>query len=695
METFNQKTGAVRHAAVWLLFWFAIFAYFETLLHFVVYERFAAHFLYTVGFSFAISAVFAAILSLIPKKAAYRITFSLTVLLLIFYGSQIVYYYVFGGLYSPAQTKLGGGAITSFWRELLITIRDHIPSLLLLFVPSAVMLIFKKHLRKWLIPADWISGIGMIALAFAAFFCTVLCLKIGGTGYYTSYYFFNSNTTTIEQAVDRFGLLTAFGRDMFADNKEESVSYYVPTEETSAAAEATVVPQNTGSADEANSDESAESTQSTEVTEPPEPEVTYNVLDIDFDELNKLTEDEKILALNQYCSSLTGTNKNEYTGMLSDYNLILVCAESFSPAAIDPVLTPTLYRLSTEGIVFNNFYNTYPNTTIDGEYTLCTGLYPDGARSKWSSTFNASADKYLPYALGNAFGEQRGIQTYGYHNYLGTYFDRVTSHPNLGYSMKFMEDGMTFSSSWPSSDLEMMEQSIEDYIGSEPFHAYYMTFSGHYTYNRETNYMAALNWKSVKDLEYSETSRAYLSCNLELEKAMSYLMDQLLANGVADKTAIVICPDHFPYGLTDEQYSELIGYEIDDFSKFKSTLIFWVGGLRENIVVDEYCCNADILPTILNLWGFEFDSRMLAGTDVFSDGNHMAILRDYSFYTDKLWFNASTGEIRYLVPENEIPANYLDNMIKLVNTKYSVSVDILHSDYYSFVYSNTFPQRSQ
>ena len=129
-----------------------------------------------------------------------------------------------------------------------------------------------------------------------------------------------------------------------------------------------------------------------------------------------------------------------------------------------------------------------------------------------------------------------------------------------------------------------------------------------------------------------------------------------------------------------------MGYTIDDFSKFKSSLLFWVGGLEENIVVDEYCCNVDILPTILNLWGLEYDSRMLAGTDVFSDSPHMAVLIDKSFYTDKVWLNANTGEIRYLVDESQLPENYVDSLIRTVETKFSISADILNKSYYKFVF---------
>ena len=127
-------------------------------------------------------------------------------------------------------------------------------------------------------------------------------------------------------------------------------------------------------------------------------------------------------------------------------------------------------------------------------------------------------------------------------------------------------------------------------------------------------------------------------------------------------------------------------YEVDEFTKYRSTLIFWVGGMEEPIEVDQYCANVDVLPTILNLWGFEYDSRLLAGTDVFSNGTHVAVLADKSYFTDKVWFNASTGQARYLVDESELPANYVENMIKYVKTKFSLSADILNTAYYNFLY---------
>ena len=673
----DKKRGiqAVVSMAAGLLFWFVTLNFLECILRAVVFDSIFEK----IGLVLGFNAVFAVALTLLTSLFSGKVNVILAtvfqVFLMFLFGSQIVYDFIFGSLYAVSQMKMGGDAVTAFWKETLMGISDGMGYLVLLFVPMAVMAFFKKlrdaafersHVKCWIL---------LVVLAVTLQCLAINCLKIGGTGYFTNYYFYNSDETTTDQAAERFGLLTAMRLELFATVEE-------------AAEEAELILEDTTEATEPAETEPEPSEEPEAVVK----DIAYNVLEIDFDELNQLTDKSKIQAINDYCASLTGTNKNEYTGMLADYNLILLCAESFDTGALDPELTPTLYRLANEGIVFNNYYNTFPNTTTDGEYALCMGLYPDGTRGKTNSSFMASIRNNMAYALGNMFLSQKGIQSYGYHNYDGSYYSRNKTHPNMGYSMKFAKSGMTFTSAWPSSDLEMMEQSIDDYIGQDQFHAYYMTFSGHYRYDTSTNLIARQNWADVENLAYSKQSRAYMSCHIELEKAMAYLMQRLEEEGVADKTAIVLAGDHFPYGLTDKQYSELVGYDIDKFTKYKSTLIFWVGGMKENIVVNEYCCNVDILPTILNLWGFEYDSRMLAGTDVFSEGPHVAVLKDYSFYTDKVWLNASSGEIRYLVDESELPENYVEDMIKHIKKKASISVDILNNNYYNFIFSNYNPE---
>jgi len=634
------------------LFWFCAVFYLESLVHFTVYDGFHPRFLYTIGLTAAIAALLALVCSLIPKRVRFGTMLTSTLVLTVLYGSQMVYEFVFGTMYSVAQMGMGGAAITSFWRETLMTMWEKLPWILALLIPGAG-LVGLRMAHAGFLRAQFGKNRILLALAAVVFHvATLLCLKAGGTGMFSDYYYFYSDTIATNLTAERFGVLTMMRLELIGSfgGEVEEEGYYVE------------VP----------------------VVEEDAPAVEYNVLEFDFDALNAKTDKDMIRTINDYCAQLTGTNKNEYTGMLRDYNLIVLCAESFATGAIDPELTPTLYRLANEGFVFSNYYNSFPNTTTDGEYAMIQGLWPDTSRDKGTSSLYNSKDSYLPFTLGNLFREQRGIQAYGYHNYTGAYYGREESHPNMGYSMKFANDGMTFTNAWPASDLEMMEQSIDDYIGMEQFHAYYMTFSGHYKYD-DTNALVRKNWDTAYGLPYSRKTRAYISCNLELEYAMAYLMQRLEEAGVADKTAIVMAGDHFPYGLEDEEYAELVG-PIDAFSKFRSTLIFWVGGMEEPVMVDEYCCNVDILPTILNLWGFDYDSRMLAGTDVFSDGTHAAVLIDKTFLTDKVWFDANTGEVRYLVEESEIPEGYVENMHRLINTRFSISSDILNAGYYNFLF---------
>ena len=651
MARVNWKKAA---PGIWLAaYWIFALLYWESLLHKAVFGSFEAERLYAVGFSVSIGLMLTLAVSFL-KKGRFAVNVLLSLVLVVFYGSQLVYRFIFGTLYSVAMAAQGGEAMTSFWRELLSTMGEKWLWLACLFVPLAALWMMKGLLRE---PVDARVRLVLLALVLAVFGTTRYAIASGGNGMFSDESYYTSGEIATDQTARRFGLLTTLRLELTRNQREpEQAEYYIPA---------------------ATEPETAEETQK---------EYGANILEIDWDALNAGTEDEKLLAINSYCAQLAGTKKNDYTGMLSGYNLVVMCAESFDTGAIQPEITPNLYRLSREGILFENYYNSFPNTTTNGEYALLQGLYPDTGRSKAVSSLYASRDSYLPFTLGNAFRQQRGIECWGYHNYDGGYYGRNESHPNMGYTMRFSGDGMSFTTTWPASDLEMMEQSVDDYIGQEQFHAYYMTFSGHYKYDTKTNALAKRNFEAVKDLPYDNTTKAYLSCNIELDKAVGYLMERLEQAGVADRTAIVIAGDHFPYGLSDQQYASLVGQDLDGLSKFKSSLIFWVGGLEEPIVVEDYCCNVDILPTILNLWGLDYDSRMLAGTDVFSDGTHVAVLMDKSWLTDKVWFQAGSGKITYLVEESELPEGYVDGINRLVATRFSISADILNTAYYNYVF---------
>ena len=401
--------------------------------------------------------------------------------------------------------------------------------------------------------------------------------------------------------------------------------------------------------------------------------------------------------MNEYFAERTPTNKNKYTGMYEGYNLISITAEGFSPYAIDPELTPTLYKMSQEGFKFENFYTPiWGVSTSDGEYTHCTGLIPKSG--VWS--FKTSGSNYMPYTLGNMFKSIGVKEPRAYHNHTYTYYSRDISHPNMGYNYKGVGNGLNgITKCWPESDLEMIINSVDDYLKKdEQFHAYYMTVSGHLNYTFVGNMMAYKNRDKVAHLDCSDDLKAYYACNIELDRAMEELLRRLNEAGVADKTVITITPDHYPYGLEKDGadkyavWRELLGHDVDTtFELYESSFILYCQGTKDAPTIDKYCYSVDILPTVLNLFGFEYDSRLLMGSDILSTADQLVIFSDRSFITERGMYNAKTKNFTLFEGVEDFASEdeknkYISGYRSLVSNKFQISAKILETDYYKYIF---------
>ena len=87
----------------------------------------------------------------------------------------------------------------------------------------------------------------------------------------------------------------------------------------------------------------------------------------------------------------------------------------------------------------------------------------------------------------------------------------------------------------------------------------------------------------------------------------------------------------------------------------------------------------DLMPTIYNLFDLEYDSRLLMGRDMFSDEEHIVVLSDRSWITDKCSYNSLIGKCSNGFNDKE----YIDNINKIVNDRFSISSLIIEKDYYS------------
>lgn len=515
--------------------------------------------------------------------------------------------------------------------------------------------------------------------------------------------------TNVDDQVEQLGIMTMlrldvkhslFGVDKTLEGDFDNLSVPVINGDTTpiTGENPTPNPENVG-------DSSATPVVETATPEPTQTvDTSPNVMDIDFDSLISNSKNDNVTWLHKYFQSLTPTNKNEYTGMFKDYNVIFITAEGLSKYAIDPVRTPTLYKLASEGFVFENFYTPLHFTsTSGGEFRNLVGLYPkNGMPISMKQTGIDETNLY--FSLANQLN-RLGYKSIGFHNNNEMY-GRRKSHSNLGYDWRQggegyeMEKTSSGKNIWPQSDVSLMEQSIDAYINEDKFNVYYLTVSGHMPYNFSGDMMAIKNKSEVESLPYSDTTKAYLAANLELEKAMKYLLERLEQAGKLENTLIVLSPDHIPYSDVDI-LEELAGKKFGgedlenlkesdlDFDVYKNTLIMWSGSMKEPIKVDKICGQVDILPTVSNLLGLEYDSRLIIGSDIMSDSTPLVIFSSSSWLTDKGLYNRFTGEFTLAdgvtMPDSE-KEEYVSVVKKIVSYKLQASVAIVDEDYYNILF---------
>ena len=527
-----------------------------------------------------------------------------------------------------------------FAGETIKVIVGNIHYLILFFLPFILLIIFRKKIdlnikenKKYLY-----SYIILIPLSFLSYRLYINSTKDNkDISLYDLYY----NTNNIPLSIQKMGVLSSTGLDIYRnifgfDDKVIEVNY-----------------------EEENNDEDL---------------FVYekNNLDLDLSS-NKLNKDIK-----EYIDNNPGTSKNKYTGMFENKNLIFVVAESFSEIGIDKDRTPTLYKLTNNGFIFDNFYVPYYLSTIGGEFQSLTGLYPNySTLTKWKSGENS-----FPYGLATVFKE-KGYNTYAYHAHDGYFQNRYKYLKALGFdNFKACNMGLNINCNvWPESDIEMIKATTNDYINSDkPFMTYYMTVSGHLDYTKESNSIVSKNWDLVKNLDYSDKAKSYLATQIELDRAMESLLKELENKGILEDTVIVLLADHYPYGLSLEEINELSSYQRDELFEINHNALIIYNSSMKNTNVTKVGMPIDVLPTIYNLFGIKYDSRLFAGSDLLSNNEGMVILDNLSWITDKGKYNSLNGKY-----SGDIDSDYINNINNIIQNKIIFSRNMITYDGYRYI----------
>ena len=684
----------------WILFT-AMLLYYELLFHGLNFGIKAGNVLLIAIFALVGGGVLGIITNVFSVIVNKIIATVLALFIGVLFVAQYVYHSVFNNYLSVMGTIRFGNQAADNADTVLSNMKTDISDIVLLVIPVVIAIVLIWTLmsferRRW-----WVNLIcvGAVAVMYIA---TVMVMWAVDLDVYSPYKVY-SQYTSVDLAVEKLGVIESFVVDVRENVTSGSDKGQISF--ASAGMDKAVDPlESSGdpATDSSNADDDSnlgvtgkdlhsdsineQATTEKSTTETPV-DTSPNVLDLDFDVINELSGSDAVSSLSEYFKSITPTKKNEYTGMFDGYNVIWITAEGFTGYALESGLFPALSKLADEGFVFENYYQPlWYGSTLGGEYANLMGS-PTKNGAYLSMCRAADNENGMYFSMANTL-KRMGYSCYGFHDNDYTYYDRNITHPALGYEWIASGNGLEYQTDeygqdiWPQSDLVMLEETFDKYTKDQPFHLYYLTVSGHVPYGYgAANAMSEKNKDVVADLNYSDTTKAYLASQYEMERMLEELLERLEKRDILDKTVIVLAGDHVPYDnmeVVDELAGQSFGNDLD---AYRSRLIIWSGSMEKPVRVEKVCSSIDILPTLLNLMGAEFDSRLIVGRDILSDSPGLVLFPDRSYITDTYEYNASWDQI----VRGNVSDETFEAMQLYVADKFTAADNITETGYYSYV----------
>ena len=681
LEFWRSALPYLKENAAPLIFFPAFFLYEEVVLRAFSRQGAFTHFFLVLFFTLSAGLFFAFLTTVFPPKVNRILRIVLAGVFGFIYGTQCLVrsayrtYMSFGNLLSGAG-NVAGKYSGELWRSIFFGL----PKFLLFMLPFIGLILLAKFRPGKDRKLPRILCVCFLLISLILFGFTSLIASHGKTKATYGAQF------TYEHATETFGLFTSTrlsAKYRLFGNKHNS--FNTSAEKTSKADKTSSGSTNSGTS--TGSQPSGTAVQQTD---------GLHQMDIDFENIEG---GSAVQELSSYIASLEPENTNEYTGIFKGKNLVMVCAESYTSTFIDPDLTPALWRLTHNGFYFSEYYQPeYGGSTTTGEVAYLLGFSSvNGDESMIDTRFN---NNY--FTMANQL-QRENYTTVAFHNGSADYYDRVETHINLGYS-EFIanETGIDelIGYHYPD-DEDFFKATVDLFINKEPFCAYYMTLSGHAPYDVNDSYSAYYYdyVDSIVGDKYADTSKAYICHQMELEKAMEYLLQRLEETNHLDDTVIVLVGDHYPYGLglgeawgNDDNYiPDILGHsDTPAWNQDENGLIIWSGCLEGELKskvreISEPVFSLDVLPTLSNLFGLTYDSRFFPGRDVFSDADPIVYWNGMTWLTDRGFYDAATDSYYPRDGYDDDPA-YVREISRIVENKMLLCSTIIENDYFGLLF---------
>ena len=431
----------------------------------------------------------------------------------------------------------------------------------------------------------------------------------------------------------------------------------------------------------------------TEIFKKPVQEITDYTRVFDdtlWEELAAGEKNAKYAQLHNYYMTREITPRNDYTGMFSGKNLIVVMMESVNDLLLYPEYFPNFNKIYSEGWSFENNYSPRNScSTANNEMSGMTSLFTVLS----TCTANTYKNNVYPQSIFNLFN-MIGYKTTSYHDFDETYYYRKTIHPNMGVSSYYDARALGIKlrseyEEWPS-DVELITNAskifLNDRESDQPFLSWLVTVSPHQPYGIDS--VLSNVYKDYFDqTDHPKSLKRYLSKLKVMDDSIGELLRILEENGELEDTVIVAYADHYPYGLTQNTINDALPYDVSQNLEIDKTPFVIYNASMTGQKFSEYTTYMNILPTIANLFDLDYDPRLYAGQDLFSETyDNRAIFADGSWQSELGFYDATNGKISYN-SDIHYTSEEIKEINKIINNKIKMSNLAITSNYFNYLYT--------
>lgn len=406
-------------------------------------------------------------------------------------------------------------------------------------------------------------------------------------------------------------------------------------------------------------------------------EYSFRNFYITFLKPKKTTSEEEINFLDDIYNMEDTKVSDKYTGILNGKNLIILQLEGLDSWLLNKNDTPNLYKLMNNSINFTNHYSYYNGggSTFNSEFAVNTGFITPLSYTKNAYSFSKNT---FPNTLAKLF-KKEGYAVNAFHMNTSEFYSRGANYKNWGYDNYY---GLVDMYDYKNKEYELDRELIlnEDFsnrmFDSEKFVDYIITYTPHLPFSTEKGACKTLvTMDALEELGVTKLPKDYVLPTLteedcarrqakETDYMVGLLLEKLEEKNLLSNTALVVFTDHYLYTLSDQ--SILDKYKDTSNNLINHTPFFIYDGKTKKTVKD-VTSQLNILPTLLNLYGIDYNSNNYIGVNALSKNyNGYVFFSDYSWYNGKVY--TVGGEVvnnKYIKPDElENMNHYISELIK-------------------------------